>query len=80
MDYRKLAQKHIESALTLGYITLEDGETLSLKAHEVLGIARYVLKEGLGEAEEVFLPSTMPTELCDPFAELLSAHDEDEDA
>ncbi len=53
MDLLKLAKKHLEDGLSKGYITLDDEVVKELKPSEILGIAKYVIKEGIFTEEEV---------------------------
>ncbi len=62
IDYSKLAKRHLEDALSLGYLTLENGETRELKASEILAVSRYVVKEGWVTGEEAET-SNSPSEM-----------------
>lgn len=64
MDYTKLAKQHLQDAITLGYITLGSGETLPLKASEILAISRYIIKEGLADTVDVAVTKpSMPSDM-----------------
>lgn len=66
MDYSKLAKRHLEDALTKGYLTL-DNEIKELKASEILAVAKYVVKEGwISDEDSLSLKQpSLPSEMFD---------------
>ncbi len=67
IDFRKLAQKHLEDAISKGYITLITGVIHDLKTSEILAVARYGLKEGLFTDTTTSVSTyELPTELLLP--------------
>ena len=70
LDIRSLAKKHLEDALTKGCITLE-GETKELKPSEILGVAKYILKENLfsNQTKEMTDWNVYPTDIFKPLVE-----------
>ena len=47
MDTLKLARRHLEDAITLGYITLANRDIRELSASQILMVSRIALKDGL---------------------------------
>jgi hypothetical protein len=63
VDIAKLSRKHLEDAVSLGYITLENQEVRQVTTSTILQLAKSIVKDGLelGEAEES-LPLQFPEE------------------
>lgn len=78
LDIRSLAKKHLEDALTKGYIFLK-GEVKELKPSEILGVAKYILKENLfsNQTKEMTDWNVYPTDILEPVEEV-DSNDESE--
>jgi len=63
MDYSKLAKRHLEDALSKGYLTLDNGDIKELKASEILAVSKYVVKEGWVSDETSISDSLVPNEM-----------------
>jgi len=63
MDYSKLARQYLEEAVLTGVITLANGDTRELKTSEILGIARYITKEGWINENTLTTKDNLPTEM-----------------
>lgn len=71
MDYKKLAEEHLETALRRGYVEFEEtGEVKHLTGAQVTSLSLAILKGGLLEGTSTTPSPSMPEEMfSNPFTD-----------